>query len=463
MVLRPANISALAVLATLFLLLFGCTNPMSPESGVAATDHAGTPGSLTVAVAAPQITGSTVFPTIDLGEITNYRFILSGGPAGAPVPAAKEIGAAADGSFSGIVEFTDLVPGEWTVEVEAENLAGEVLLAGIEENTAIAAGATASVAISLGPVTDGNGSYTVTVSWPTDENAKALEYRLDEGAWQRVEAGEFLVVGADSQVTVSESGLAAGDYAFTARLDMGPLVWNRYRAYVDTRLQIRSNLETTATFGLEAADISSRPPEPGSWEELEDTGDIEVAPDGGITFLPGGYSEPRGGGSIDVAPDGSITYSGSGERRLFMEMPDVTNARLEINGADFDSGNGWGIFFHGQEDGSGRYSGYTLQFDPGLGNKIVVRRWVTDTEYAPFIEVDATATELYAPMDIVLEVNGPELRVAVNGTEIINESDVTALANGPGTPPPREAGFLGIRGWSGTDLTIDTLTLYVLD
>ena len=457
----PAGPYGVALL--LILMLGACTNPMSPGSNLETVNRAGTGGTLIVGAVPGDLTGSTIFPTVNLGEIATYRFSLSGGPSGASVPAASEVVADAGGSFSGTVAFSDLVPGEWTATAEAVNGSDETLLSGSEESVTIVAGATASVEVSLGPAASGTGSYSVTISWPTDENAKAVEYSLDGEPWQRMEEGSFAESGALSEVTITGTGVPAGDYIFTARLDMGSLVWNRYRAYIDTRLQVRGNLETTATRSLTAADLSSRPPDPGSWEELEDNGDIEVAPDGGITFLPGGYDEAQGGGSIDVDPDGSITYSGSGERRLYMEMPDVTHGRLEITGADFDTGNGWGIFFHGGEDASGRYSGYTLQFDPGLGNQIVVRRWVTNTEYAPFIQVASTATELYSPMDVILEINGPQLRVEVNGNEIINETDLTGAANGPGTPTPRESGFLGIRGWSGTDLTIEDLTLYVFD
>jgi hypothetical protein len=291
------------------------------------------------------------------------------------------------------------------------------------------------------------------------------------GTWSSVPSSAFTTPGnGTTTATVSDTGVASGSYWITFRLDLGSLYDPRYRAYVDELVYVYDNVETTATIELTSADISDPPPDPGSWEELEDNGDIEIAPDGGISFNPDGYTSTSGGSNIDVGQDGSITYSGSGERRLYMDMPYVRAARLELTGVQMTQGNGWGVFFHALDSGTDNFTGYTLQFDPGLGDRIVIRQWVNDTEFTPFFGVDAAdvGVDLRAEMDVTVHLDGPEIRVDVDGQEIfrlpdagaglgnlVDEANFSLLA--------REEGFLGIRAWSSTDLQIQDVTLYVLD
>jgi hypothetical protein len=464
---RPRkHTAALGVLAALIAGLAACTNPLSPQlSSGPKTDAAGEgTGAMVVSVAPSGVRPATLLPDFQLSAVETYRVSLSDGPPGAAVPGSREVAAEDSGAFPGEVVFEDLVPGDWTVTVEGLDDTGIVVLRGEAPDQNVPLGARLNVNVTLGLLETGSGSYELTVTWPTDQNVKAIQYRFDGGGWNVIASDSFADLGGGLSGVTIAGDLAAGSYWITVRLDMGELFDQRYRAYVDERLYVYANLQTSETIPLTASDISDPPPEPGSWEELEEDGAIEIGEDGGISYNPDGYDYASGGNNIDVDPDtGSITYSGSGERRLFMQMPSVTAARLELTGVDMDQGNGWGVCFHGSENASGQFSGYTLQFDPGLGDQIVVRQWINNTEYTPFFAVDAAdvGVDLYAPMDVNVHVNGPELRVDVDGTEIINISDLVSMANFPSSAPTE--GFLGLRGWSNTDLTVEDLTLYVLD
>ncbi|MFW5827170.1 MAG: hypothetical protein ACOCU4_03715 [Alkalispirochaeta sp.] len=467
-------------------MISACSVPFSP-SDPGTSDTA--PGELVVSLAgdadgAVSLGASTVLPDIDPSQIDTYRFTLDNGPSGASPPDPVIQPANESDQLTDAVVFSDIVPGTWQVTVEAIRTTGdtdETILRGREENVDIAAGMRTEIDVTLVPATDATGTIRFTVEWPSDQNIIALEYRTEHdgsaSAWTRISATEF---DQETEVTRAEvllEDVPAGTHIVSWRLDRGALAWSRYRAAGEEIFHVSNAVESSAVYTLEVDDFSARAPEPGSWEQLQDDGEIVVNPDGSVTFTQDGYDATRGGDDIDVDPnDYSVTFSGSGERRLYMEMPSVTTARLEIDGAHMTQGSGWGIFFHGSDPASGaEFSGYTLQFDPGLGDKIVVRQWEDGSERSPFIAVEADTAgddsrpdiDLYAPMNVVLDVDAGALTVTVEQPidsdpfTIISEEDITSMAGVTGTA--REAGFMGLRNWSSTDLTFDALRLYVED
>ena len=459
--------------ALILLAVSACSNPVVPEVDEGGEVPAqGRTGRLVISAEYTSLSAATVFPSFDQGSIQRYRIEVTGGPSGAPQPAAQTVGAETGGAFPTDVSVSDLLPGSWTVAVRGLDDSGAVLAGGQVSDVTISAGASASVTVPLGLQETGTGSYNLTARWPTDPDIKALDYRVgNSGAWSSISQSEFTDEGGGTtRASVSASDVAAGSYWITFRLDLGPLYEPRYRAYVDELVYIYGNVATDATIDLEASDISDPPPASGSWEELEDNGDIEIAPDGGISYNPGGYESPRGGGNITVDSDGSITYSASGERRLYMDMPSVTAARLELTGVQMTQGNGWGVFFHAEDDGTTDYTGYTLQFDPGLGDRIVLRQWIDDAEYTPFFGVDAAdvGVDLRAEMDVTVHLDGAEIRVDVDGQEIFRLPDSgaglgTLVEEANNSSAARTEGFLGLRAWSSTDLVVEDVTLYVLE
>ncbi|TVR74666.1 MAG: carboxypeptidase regulatory-like domain-containing protein [Spirochaetaceae bacterium] len=482
--IRKTTVHSLVTIL-IVLVLGACTSPFGPSEASFHADDAnlsGGQGTLLIEVhgnvsSGDSLGASTVIPHIDLTTVDAYRVTLNGGPAGAPVPEPVEAAAGPDGSFQGPAEINDLVPGTWSVTVEAlgtRDGAVTPLLRGIRENVPVQAGESVQVEITLEPPMDGTGSLAFSATWPESRGITALDYRIGSGGepahWTSLSTDQFTVTGADVSVSVVLPELASGTYLLTLRLDAGPLRADRYRAYAEEVVYVFENMTTIAEFELVEDHFTLRPPEPGSWEELEEQGIVVINPDGSLTFTDTGYTAPSGGDNIFIDPDDySVSFSASGERRLYMNMPGVRTARLEILGALMTQGNGWGVFFHGSTQETGQFSGYTLQFDPGLGDRIVVREWVSGGERAPFISIDAAeyGIDLREAKNIFLEVDGPALRVLVeqppgsSAVTVIDETDITLLPNVTGSA--RLEGFMGLRNWSTTNLTVQEIKLYVFD
>lgn len=474
---RPARTAPVLIALAAITLLAACTSPFGPsQEEISSPEQAGEGlGTVTLLVGGPgrhgELGANTIFPEIDISGIDTYRVTFTEGPAGA-APPVVEVPAATGGMLLQPIVVGDVVPGTWHVTVEAlEN--GLVRLRGAQSSVAVSAGSISEIDVTLEPVEEGQGSISFSVQWPEDFPMAAVEYRLEtDGAtsgWITIPTADFSSAGGLYSAPIHVPAVSAGVHLFSIRLDAGALRWNRYRALAEEIVYVYDGTTTSATFSLTANAFAIRPPEPGSWEELEQEGIIVINPDGSVSFTEEGYNYAAGGGNISVDPeDYSITFSGSGERRLYMNMPGVTSARLEIRDAHMTQGNGWGVFFHGSEQTQGTsFSGYTLQFDPGLGNRIVVRQWVNGGERAPFISVEAATLgiDLYQPKNVFLQVDGPALLVQVEHPPgsppltVIEESDITSM---PGvTGAARSEGFMGLRNWSSTDLTIGEIKLFI--
>lgn len=482
--LAPAMFPTLILALALVLALGACSSPYGPGglTGDGTDDSAGGERATVVVTLGSSrsggLTGATILPELDLTSIDLYRVTLSEGPAGAAVPEPVELPGDPQGLPEGQLLVRHVVPGTWTVMVEAlrEGPSGEqVLLRGTSAPVTVTAGGIVEVEVALRPVRDGHGAISFVVEWPDEFEMAAVEYRMESNGvpsdWTTIPASEFDHGAGLYSALISVPHVEAGDHIFSIRLDAGPLRWNRYRALAEEVVHVYDEITTEATFSLTAQAFALREPEPGSWEELEEEGVIVINPDGSITFTDTGYDYAAGGGDITVDPDDySITFSGSGERRIYMNMPAVSSARLEVYDAHMTQGNGWGLFFHGTEQGgSTNFSGYTLQFDPGLGNRIVIRQWVAGNERTPFISIDADVAgiDLYQPKNAYLEVDGPALRVQVEQPPggapitIIDEPDITAMAGVTGNA--RTDGYMGVRNWDTTDLTIGEIKLFVYD
>lgn len=459
---------ALFAILPIVMVMAGCTSPFAPSSLESAGAGSPVPGRVAVGLR-PAVSASTVFPHVDESDIETVVFSLLSGPAGAPVPQDVEV--SAPEAFNGTpIVFRDVVPGVWTVRATGYDENQRPLVRGDHAGVVVQPGTLVEVSLSLAVLEDsGEGSWSLELIWPADQNITAVEYRVDSGPWVVV-SGEYVDRGLSlDRVVIREENVDSRPITVTARLDAGPLRWERYRAHIVEVYHIAPNVETRGVFTLLEDDFSWRAAEPGTWEALEEDGVIIINEDGSVTFLPDGYTSPNGGSNITVDPEtGALTYSGAGERRLVMDMPPVSHARLEVTGALMTQGSGWGIFFHGSTaENSGNFNGYTVQFDPGLGNRIVVRQWVNGGERPPFLQFDAADADidLYSSLDVILQVNHGELLLEVfqNGESwvVFHEEDITAIATAPASA--RDGGYMGIRAWSNTDLTIEDIRLFVLD
>ncbi|MFP4510954.1 MAG: hypothetical protein ACLFNQ_12600 [Spirochaetaceae bacterium] len=409
---------------------------------------------------------STVFPSIDRDTLA-YRFTLRN------VSAGQEITRFAGNTAQ---EFTELIPGAWTVEVLAA--LGPVaeadwdvpVLAG-EASVRIRAGERMQIVVPMRVADSGRGGLDLLVSWPEDEVVSALEYRLDAdgsaGAWARVSSSSFLTMDGTTSAAVSMRDLLPGDYILTVRLDAGESRELRYRAHAEDVVHVAPGLVTGAGFVLSAGEFSRVPVAPGTWEFFEQEGRIIIDPDGSIQFTDTGFRYALNEQLVTVDPDSyAISFDGSGEKRLFAEMPDVGRIRVEIRGAFIDgSSGGWGLFFHAEEPGGGQdVVGWSLQVDRGLGDQVVVRQWTRGRERAPFLRTDQAqhGIDWTVPLDVNVDIDGFALRVEIvqggTTTVIIDEANLSELPDVV-AGQARDAGFLGLRSWADSPVTIDEMRL----
>jgi prepilin-type N-terminal cleavage/methylation domain-containing protein len=135
--------------------------------------------------------------------------------------------------------------------------------------------------------------------------------------------------------------------------------------------------------------------------------------------------------------DGQLVPTGSGENRIAFGSADWTDVELNVN-ATLNAGRGFGVYY--RSDGKASISGYCFQYDPGLGNKFVVRKVTRGSESAPIASFDMPAGfSIYgAQHDIAIKVVGDKHVVTVDGKEALSFSDATY-----------KSGSAGLRSWDG--------------
>ena len=191
-----------------------------------------------------------------------------------------------------------------------------------------------------------------------------------------------------------------------------------------------------------------------------------VTPDGGVSWsfvcsihsavfvyngTTNGITSLNGGG-IAVS-GGSLRFTNpSDENRVAFGQLSWTDYTVHVR-ATLASGNGYGIYY--RSDGKAGYSpgitGYCFQFDPGLGNRLVVRKVVNGSEQDPFQSVAMSASivaSLHGPHDISVAVKGDHHVISVDGVVILDFHDNTFTS-----------GMAGLRGWSGCDPSFSAVSV----
>jgi prepilin-type N-terminal cleavage/methylation domain-containing protein len=135
--------------------------------------------------------------------------------------------------------------------------------------------------------------------------------------------------------------------------------------------------------------------------------------------------------------DGQLVPTGSGENRIAFGSSDWTDVELNVS-ATLNAGRGFGVYY--RADGKAKISGYCFQYDPGLGNKFVVRKVTGGSESAPIASVSMPAGfSIYgAQHDIVIKVVGDKHVVTVDGKQVLSF-----------TEPTYKSGGAGLRSWDG--------------
>jgi prepilin-type N-terminal cleavage/methylation domain-containing protein len=137
--------------------------------------------------------------------------------------------------------------------------------------------------------------------------------------------------------------------------------------------------------------------------------------------------------------DGTLVPPTSGGRLAFGSTA-WTDVQIDVS-ATLNSGPGYGVYF--RSDGKAAISGYCFQYDPGLGNKFVVRKVVNGAETAPIASAKMPAGyPIYGtPHDVSVSAVGDHIVCKVDGEVVLDFRDGTFTS-----------GSAGLRGWSGTNV-----------
>lgn len=135
--------------------------------------------------------------------------------------------------------------------------------------------------------------------------------------------------------------------------------------------------------------------------------------------------------------NGQLVPTGAGENRIAFGSADWTDVELNVS-ATLNKGRGFGVYY--RSDGKASISGYCFQYDPGLGNKFVVRKVTGGSESAPIASFSMPpGFSIYgAQHDIVIKVVGDKHVVTVDGKQVLSFTDSTYKSGGA-----------GLRSWDG--------------
>lgn len=215
----------------LLLLLSSCTIVKEPAQGAY--------GTLALTLSFTEMAARTIVPPLDTHVA--YYSVTGLGPGSAMF--------SHPGASSTIVIETALVPGAWTIVVDAFNTDGYLVGSGSTE-VSIEAGQVNEAAVAVTPL-DGTGTLTMRISWPPGAiGAPSVSAKLTAAG----AGGQTLSVTVGTTSAACESGqtLHAGYYSMTLQLlDGGVLKWGCFEA-----VRILADQTTSAAFNLTAGDLS---------------------------------------------------------------------------------------------------------------------------------------------------------------------------------------------------------------
>ncbi|MCG6535999.1 MAG: DUF1080 domain-containing protein, partial [Syntrophales bacterium LBB04] len=135
------------------------------------------------------------------------------------------------------------------------------------------------------------------------------------------------------------------------------------------------------------------------------------------------------------------------ENRIAFGDPAWTNYEIKVS-AVLTQGTGYGVYY--RADGNPNITGYVFQYDPGLGNKFLVRKVYGGVEQSPFQSVSMPAGfPIYNQShDVSIAVVGDRTVIKVDNQTILDFQD-SSFASGSG----------GFRTWGQTAANFDNLSV----
>jgi prepilin-type N-terminal cleavage/methylation domain-containing protein len=250
------------------------------------------------------------------------------------------------------------------------------------------------------------------------------------------------------------------------------------QAAVQNWLTRNADPSTTAAVALKAMDPKGSPeygwPGPNSKCQVEITFSGSVASAKAVKGTGAVFQLDMDGGSVNVSSGSQSLYStdfnnadglkfltsnssystDNGELTVTTKMYGQTVATIgdaswkdyTVNTmATLDSGPGYGIYYRFTGgDSFGTRNGYIFQYDPGLGNKLVVREVINGQETAPIQSADMSkffpSGDIFGKeQQVSISVAGNQHIISLNGVQVFNFSDSTF-----------QSGAVGLRTWANS-------------
>lgn len=457
--------------AIVLFLAAGCSSPYGSELSRTAEKVVSDGGSIAISLADEESRSQVETSRVSSVSIDDASIIYSITlhKEEAPEDAAPEKAEDIDGLPPEPVVFENLDAGSWTVHVEGRDAAGNVVLEGRRSGITVEEGSAVQV-------------YIVLVQLEREEEAGQPE--LDSESESESEPESIPESGPESEVeSEPESGpesevepesesLPESEPApapVPAPVPAPELAPEPAPEPVVEQIPSEETIEPVETPAPLHTTL------PSTWQDLFHRGIVAVDTDESgstvATFTGAAYSFPHGESYAETGEDGSLRFFHRGERRALPEMPDISHGRVSVLDAQVaGTAGGWAVLFHGGYSATGdwgEFNGYSLQIDPGLGDRIVIRQWVDGRhwgrELPQFAQVRAAevGVDLHAPMNVHLDLAGSSIRVQIeqygNLNTVFEIDDIVSIANEPENA--RTGGFIGIRVWSETDLSIESVRI----
>jgi len=118
-----------------------------------------------------------------------------------------------------------------------------------------------------------------------------------------------------------------------------------------------------------------------------------------------------------------------------------TDVRIDVS-ATLLAGRGYGIYY--RSNGQPDISGYSFQYDPGAGNRFLVRTVTRGSESAPIASVRMPAgfDVFSSEHQVTIEVVGDRHVISVDGEQVLDFEDASFAS-----------GVAGLRSWHESDVT----------
>ncbi|MEA3307057.1 MAG: family 16 glycoside hydrolase [Elusimicrobiota bacterium] len=142
----------------------------------------------------------------------------------------------------------------------------------------------------------------------------------------------------------------------------------------------------------------------------------------------------------------------SNQRRnsqIFIEDGNWEDCSIAVN-AKLEKGNGYGIYYRASIDSNEKIDSYIFQYDPGLGNKFVVRKINDSRETGPIASIampsDFPVYDQYHQIEIKVQDDSHE--IYVNGEKVLDFNDSTFTS-----------GTSGFRTWDSTKASFEEIEI----